>query len=219
VNGLVFGKRRRGKTTLTLHLARLLGLTICVFDVNRQFRYAPEATVSTEDDLRALLLGGEPEIIFRPGLDVKAEFEIFAGVVNQFEAITTIVDEASRLQRASWIEPALDVFIRHYKFETNNLIQALHRPQDAATISREVATDWYFFRTKQPRSLEAIAEQTDQEVAEAVAALQEREYVHWSDDDETWEKVTAAGSWFERLEEAEPVLVGPAVENSAYAIQ
>jgi hypothetical protein len=60
VNGLVFGKRRRGKTTLTLHLARLLGLTNCVFDVNRQFRYAPEATVSTEDDLRALLLGGEP---------------------------------------------------------------------------------------------------------------------------------------------------------------
>jgi hypothetical protein len=152
-------------------------------------------------------------------VDVKAEFEIFARVVNQFEAITTIVDEASRLQRASWIEPALDTFIRHYKFETNNLIQALHRPQDAATISREVATDWYFFRTKQPRSLEAIAEQCEPEVAEAVAALQEREYIHWSDDAETWERVTDAASWFEPLEEAEPVLVGPALEKPSYAIQ
>lgn len=140
-------------------------------------------------------------------------------MVNQFEAITTVIDEASRLQGASWIEPALDLFIRHYKFETNHLIQALHRPQDAATISRELATDWFFFRTKQARSLQAIAEQTDPEVSEAVAALQGREYIHWNDEEETWEKLADAAGWFESLEEAEPLLVGAAEEKPEYVIQ
>lgn len=203
MNGLAFGKRHQGKTTLALHLARQLDVTLCAFDINRQFHFSPDSAVSTEDDVRALLLAGEREIIFRPGLDVKADFEALSRALCDWQDLVILVDESSRLQGANWLHPWLDELIRRSDSERVHLIQTLHRPSDAANICRALASDWYIFHTTQPASLGCIADQCGREVAELAVSLGPREFVHWNDDRETFEQVTDPESWFESLSRPE----------------
>ena len=200
MNGLFFGKRKRGKSTLSYHVALGLGLTVSIFDTNRQFKQSPESVVSDGGDLEALLHGGSELVIFRPGLDVRADFERFASTLWNWRDLVILLDENSRLQGGNWLNPWLDDFIRRSDSETVHLLQTLHRPSDAANICRALASDWFIFQTTQPASLAAIADQCGGEVAEKVTSLGVHEYVHYNDDSETWELVTDAASWFESLE-------------------
>jgi hypothetical protein len=201
-NQLIMGKRLRGKTTLALYLARKLGLTICVFDINRQFDF-PAALVADRNDLEARLYEGADFIVFRPGLDIDAGFEEFAQGISSWRDLTILVDESSRLQGGNSLHPWLDEIIRRGR--DIHLLQTIHRPSDAANICRVLASDWYIFKTRQAASLACVADQCGGEVAEIVASLGEREYVHWNDDAETFEKVTDAAGWFELLAASEAI--------------
>ena len=198
--GAFFGKRRRGKSTLMLHTARGLGLTVVIFDINRQFRQVPAATVSSADDLAALLDRAPMEVVFRPAGDVVEGFAEFAGVVSRFDGITVCIDESSRLQGASYVAPALDTYARFFGFEENHLLQALHRPQDLSTALRSLQTDFYYFRTRESRSLQAIADQCGSEVADLVSGLDGRAYLHWNDDEEKFEVVSDSAGWLVNLD-------------------
>lgn len=216
-NGLVMGKRGRGKTTLALHLARSLGLTVCVFDINRQFDF-PAALVADRNDLESRLYEGADFIVFRPGLDIDAGFEEFAQGISNWRDLTILVDESSRLQASNSLHPWLDEFIRRGR--DIHLLQTFHRPSDAANICRALASDWYIFQTRQPASLACVADQCGAEVAEIVSSLGAREYVHWDDDAETCERVNDAGTWFQSLSDSEPIEVdlSQALEVRSHAI-
>ena len=217
MNGLLMGKRGRGKTTLALHLARSLGLTVCVFDINRQFDF-PAEIVTDRNDLESRLYDGAAFIVFRPGLDIDAGFEEFARGVSNWRDLTVLIDESSRLQASNSLHPWLDEFIRRGR--DIHLLQTFHRPSDAANICRALASDWFIFQTRQPASLACVADQCGGEVAEIVSALGEREYVHWNDDAEKWERVSDARGWFELLAASAPIDVDltQVLEVSSHAV-
>ena len=206
-NSLIFGRRAQGKSTLAFSLAQLAGLSIVVFDVNAQFGCVPPDAVLTNPDDFELFLTDPPGslVAYRPESDVEEEFTGFADLLWPRHGYTLIIDEASQIQSPGRAHPRLDRLVRMGSRQGVNLIQALHRPTDAATICRSLARHWYVFRSRQQTDLDVIAERCGPAVAETAGALGEHEYVHWDDDREVSEVVKDAGSWFVDIDAAPQV--------------
>jgi hypothetical protein len=199
---LIFGRRFQGKTTIALHLALQGTKGVAVYDINAQIARFPESTTSDLGVLDNWLdSSGHRVVVFRPQTDVWSEFDFFAGSLWRKRGFCLFIDEASQLQTSGHCHPWLDRFVRMASRQDVDIIQTMHRPRDAATLCRSLATDWYIFRTTQETDLEVIAEHCGSDIAEQVRNVGEGSHhaVHWDDAVARGEILTDPAAWFESL--------------------
>lgn len=192
MNALIFGRRRQGKSTLSFFLARRRHQTVIVFDPNAQFD--GRMVVYNLEDVREWIdQGGRGEIIFRPtpGM-IEEDFETLVEVLWNYGNYALIVDEASCVQNAHSIAPSLERLMRQAPRDGARnrsgaivdvtVIQTLHRPADANTICRALATDAFIFQTQLARDLDTVENQWGAEVRAHLSTLARWHCVHiWSD--------------------------------------
>jgi hypothetical protein len=110
-----------------------------------------------------------------------ALMETLDGGVWEWGDYVLIIDEASYLQNAHWMHPALDRLVRQAPQDIV-VIQTMHRPADAHMLVRSLATDYFWFFIDQARNLEAVRESWGDDVAEIVAHLPVYHVLHfWVD--------------------------------------
>lgn len=189
-----FGRMGKGKSTRAYYEASRGRSGVVVFDPNSQFENGP--LVFSKDQLSSQLDKGVTPIIYRPVLDVEKHFESFADVVLDLRDVSIVIDESSRLQSPHWCHPWLDELVRRSRALSLDLYLTQHRMADANGLILELATDYVFFGTKHPGSLERIEEYTDSEVRERVRALEGFEWLAWSVEHETFVVNADPESWF-----------------------
>lgn len=197
---LYFGRRRQGKSTKALSDALKENGGIVIYDINAQFRAFPRSTTSDLERFDQLVSEGDARIIvYRPQWSAWHEFGPVAQILRRLSGYTLLVDEASQLQKAVAAHPDLDWFVRMAP-DGVRVFQTMHRPRDAATVCRSLATDWFIFRTTLRRDLEVIREQCGDEPAAAVARFREggRDVYHWSDEFGRGEILSNPREWFVR---------------------
>ena len=140
--------------------------------------------------------------VYRPQRDVWGEFDAFAECLWRKKGFTLFIDEASQLQSPGQAHQWLDRFVRMCPSRDVHISQTMHRPRDAATICRSLATDWYIFRTTLQSDIDIIAERCGDEMAAQVAAFPEGSHhvLHWDDAAAEGELLTEPAEWFESLE-------------------
>lgn len=217
MNALVFGRRKLGKSTLALHLACSAAPGVIIFDPNGQFDCG--LILSDPLDLQLALDEKTPLIVYRPINDVQSEFSELAAILWPYRNFALLIDEGSQVQTFSKPLPMLDRFVRLSNTHSVHLIQTMHRPVDAATICRSLATDWYMFRSTQESDLKAIEERCGEEVRELVSTIAGEQgkgnpYVHWDDNVAQFELVQDSAAWYQQmkvnlrvLQEAKPALL------------
>jgi hypothetical protein len=202
VIALVVGRRRQGKSTLALYIALTLGdgrRGVVVFDPSSQYGGYQVTDVSQlADDLAE---GRERIIVYRPDIDdVDEEFNAVADELLHWQRFTFLVDESWQFQTALTPNKRLERWVRTAPIERVHLVQTLHRPRDASTIVRSVATDWYLFRQTNPIDLKVIEEYAGPDVAEHVAGLGRHHYVHYNSDEQTYRVYDEPESWYVDIE-------------------
>lgn len=201
-HSLIFGRRRQGKTTLGLHLAMAGSGGVAIYDINSQIERFPKNTTS-DLGLFANWLDASDErvLVYRPQRDVWGEFDGFAEILWHKRGFTLFIDEASQLQSASGAHPWLDRFVRMCSARDVQIIQTLHRPRDAATLCRSLATDWYVFRTTLESDLDVISEHCGGSLSEQVGRFAEGNHhaLHWDDALGQADILSSPDQWFEPL--------------------
>lgn len=200
---LIFGRKKKGKGTLSFHLADSLNVPIYVYDPNNQFHNG--AIVSSPEDFESVVEGqivGRREcVIYRPIMGVEKNFDQFARVLASQRGVAVIVDEAARLMGPQGINDSLDDMLRAAGDHQRGLDMFLtqHRPQDVNGIAFEMADVYIFFSTKHPLSLKQVERYCSAEAALRVSQLREREYLEWSVETEDYFIEKNSDSWFEHL--------------------
>lgn len=201
MNGLIFGRRRQGKSTLSLALAITRKDTVIVFDPNCNFKRWP--VVTSADRLEAMLDSSDESLmilVWRPDPgDIEASFSEMFEVLHQFEDYVLVIDEASELQRAQGMAPALATLLRQHP-DSVDVFQSTHRVVDVHPLSRSLATDWFFFQSTSQKDLELIVQATEvPELAEEIPKLDRWQVIHyWLGPGGTreWAKHTNSKDWF-----------------------
>lgn len=176
---MIYGRRRQGKSTLSLMLALACASVIAIYDPNNQYQSVPSA--GTLEELYEQLQRNRV-VRFVPLGDPKKSFRGFAEIVWAYRhcGIAIIVDECSLLQGAATMESSLDKMVRQLP-DGNCLIQNTHRVTDSSVLTRHIATDWFFFFTQHRIDLERIEadfEDSGPEIRRAIQSLRDHELVH-----------------------------------------
>lgn len=192
MNGLVFGRRRQGKSTLARFLARSKYKTVVYFDPNAQFRGLPHQCFHL-DEFAEWLEDPRGEIVFRPDpREIETQFDEFVELLWPRGNYALVLDEASCLQNSHGTHPQLERLMRQAprdgarnangQIVDVGIIQTIHRPSDANTICRALATDQFFFQAQLRRDLDVVENQFGERVAAALPELARFHCVHvWSD--------------------------------------
>jgi hypothetical protein len=184
----VIGRRRQGKSTLSLAIARRFHTAIIIFDPNAQFNGYP---VFTETD-RLLAYMREYKCfiaVFRPEPgQVEEDFTALVEALKPYGNYALIVDEAASVQRAYGLNKELEWLMRQAPRDgvrgangemlDVSVIQNAHRVPDIHSLCRGVATDWFLFQTSLQRDLDAIEKQFGRDIAQTVPTLQRWHCVH-----------------------------------------
>lgn len=208
-NSIFTGRRRRGKTTRAFHKARKDGSLVIVFDPKREFLGWP-ATCKNVRDVMDAIDAGYTVIIFHPD-EIEEDFTALANFVwaihefgmehgwqndKNHKPIVFLVDEAHQLQSANSINSSLKSIMQKARPEILVVFQTTQSPTYLYSASKIANSEYYFFYTTYIPDLERIAKTAGDEVALAVANLkQNRFYVWFSEDDQTYEVVTNPESW------------------------
>jgi hypothetical protein len=208
-NSIFTGRRRRGKTTRAFHKARKDGSLVIVFDPKREFLGWP-ATCKNVSDVMNAIDDGNVVIIFHPD-NVEEDFTTLANFVwaihefgmehgwqndKNHKPIVFLVDEAHQLQSANTINSSLKSIMQKARPEILVVFQTTQSPTYLYSASKIANSEYYFFYTTYIPDLERIAKTAGDDVALAVANLkQNRFYVWFSEDDQTYEVVTDSDSW------------------------
>jgi len=181
MNTLIFGRRRQGKSTLSLTVAVHQYPRVIVFDPNCQFRRFPVTSDPEDIQLWAEenIDNGELSIVvFRPNTDtLYDDFEALVNALWDYEQFSFIIDEASVLQSPSWIHPSLDKLIRQGRDIA--IIQSTHRCVDTNRIVRGLITDGWFFQTEGQPDLTMIAADYMPALSEQLRGLGKHETAHY----------------------------------------
>ncbi len=200
---LIFGRKKKGKSTLALHLAKRLNLPVFIFDPNRQFNSGAIVTTAADFDsvVEGEIVARGDVLIYRPMLGLEENFEVFASALLTQRDIAILVDEAARLMSPSGINRYLDELLRASGDHQLSLDMFLmqHRPQDCHGIAFEMADTLIFFSTKHPLALKKIEQYCSVEAAQRVSLLREREYLCWSVEEDNFFIEKNSESWFEDL--------------------
>jgi len=211
---LEFGRRRRGKSTLAMHIARLQKKNTIIFDPNNQFW---NGTLVYESEQIRQLIEREDDvpnvIIYRLTSEPWESFDDFAKSIWGLGGYNLIIDEAHRLQKPNRVHPWLDTFIRQSPTDedepyTVHIIQTMHRPQDCNGITFSQATHLVFFRFTKERDLEVVENEAGTSVADAVRSLRDRQFILYNVDDEVFDLVSNDKEWYE------PIRTREAIENA-----
>lgn len=196
---LVIGKRRQGKSTLSMSLALAKSDTVIVYDPNTQFREWGDPM--SVDQIENALLAPEPyqdtpneetrEVvvknvyknvyIFRPTnppYDSPEDgFSELAEMLWYWEDFTLIVDEASTVQSQHNMNSKLERMIRQGPANVH-VVQASHRVVDFHRFSRAMGTDFFFFRTPERKDVARISEEYDRRMERILPYLGVYELAH-----------------------------------------
>ena len=179
MNALIFGRRRQGKSTLSLVLAASTGAgTILVLDPNNQYGFVPQLELR---DLSAFLRrrGQLARIVSRNPI---ADFNQVIGELDggrwTWADWALVVDESSYLQRPQAIDPELERLMRQSPADIH-LIQNSHRVVDTNLLVRALATDVFVFATYLQRDLDYLALNFGQPLADRAPSLPPYHVIHW----------------------------------------
>ena len=177
MNALIYGRRRQGKSTLSLALALSTDKQVAIFDPNAQFHVG--AIVTTADELNRSLDEGEHVVVFRPRPDeIDADFTIFGSTVWQWNPLAVIIDETSSVQSANRIHPELERLLRQAP-DGVDLIQSTHRLVDTQRLTRSLATDMFFFQSTLRADLAVVEAEVSAKVAERIRSLPVYQCLHY----------------------------------------
>jgi len=169
VNALVYGRRRQGKSTLSLALGLSRSKQVVIFDPNIQYEIEPVVYDSVSLDER--ISAGHLITIFRPApTEIEEGFAQFGELVWHWEDLVVIVDETSAVQRANWLHPQLERLVRQGP-PSVDLIQSTHRLVDTQRLTRSLATDIFLFQSTLRADLDLIRAEISDQVAEQVKVL------------------------------------------------
>jgi len=173
VKALVFGISQSGKSTFALALALCFRKQVIIWDANEVFLGVVKEPVSNLDDLQDAIEDQEPVVVYdASGVgDKPEEFGAFAAVVEQYDGITLLIDESGDVQRATAPNHGLDRLLRRAGRRGNDIIETTHRPQDLATLNRNLTTDVYLFFMWNKKGLRNVADEFGDDVAQAEAGL------------------------------------------------
>lgn len=180
---LVFGRRKQGKSTLTIKLACSHHERVLIFDPNAQFNGIGHQAGTVEQVHHAILNGEHAIIVFSPEDDPVAGFNHWAELLwTQWKTLpmSVVIDECSLLQSASGANKKLERLIRQSP-ESTTVLQSTHRISDTVMVARQLMTDVYFFFTQNRIDLERIEKDFDEvgpEIALAVSRLESHQVVH-----------------------------------------
>jgi hypothetical protein len=180
---VITGRRGKGKTSLAYHLASQLGGGVAVYDPTQAFAIGAIAHNREEFDL-ALERELSPAVFQVTDSEgrkdaVEEDLREFVSAIKHIRDISVVIDETSYLQSPNWIAPALDDEIRVGRRRHHDLYLTQHRMADCNGILLDLVTEFKFFQTKNPRSLERIAEYCGDRVAGLVSTLADFEFLHY----------------------------------------
>jgi len=199
MDAIIIGRRRLGKSTLALWLARVHHPTVIVFDPRNEYGSLPALTleevqewIETQSEENGL-----SEIRYVPSTaSTTQELDDLVSLLRNGPNPTVvdyafIVDEAHVVQSPQSMPPGLAWLVRQAPrdlgFEASSfgnrrdisLIQVTHRPFDINSDSRGVATDFFIFRTTLLRDREYLAKQFNPEISERVEHLDYLQVLHY----------------------------------------
>ena len=180
---VIIGRRRQGKSTLALALARAKQKTVIVFDPNDQYR-----ALETIHDLPAWLEDSGEASIGRivPAPPVEDAWQEVAAVLDggrwEWGDYTLILDECSMLMSPQGVDETLERFARTAPADVD-VILTTHRPRDVHPLFRALATDWFVFQTSIALDVEVLRNNYGDELAAVVQTLPRYHVAHyWLDE-------------------------------------
>lgn len=167
---VIIGRRRQGKSTLALALAKNTGKTVIVFDPNDQYGNLEIITnlgewmAAANEQSVGRILPTEPVADFETAV---AELD---GGNWKWGEYVFIVDECSMLMTPSKVHPALERYARTSPKDVDTILTT-HRSVDVNTLYRALATDWFVFHQYLDLDLEYLEDQFGAEFAEQCKVL------------------------------------------------
>lgn len=209
-NSVFTGRRRRGKTTRAMSKAMENSSLVIVFDPKREFLDWPH-TAHSVSEVMAAMDAGATVIIFHPS-DIDADFSELAQFVwalHEFgmehhwqddathKPIVFLIDESHQLQSPHAIHDDLKSIMQKARPELLVVFQTTQSPSFLYSASKIANSEWFFFYTTHVADLERIEKIAGTDVREAVKNLGEnRHYVWFSEDEQTYEIVAAPDDWY-----------------------
>lgn len=195
---ICIGRRRQGKSTLALALARGENNTTIIFDPNDQYGNIPQI-----GNLAEWMENADPRSVGRiVPTDPVADFEEIVAELDggnwRWGEYTLIVDECSMLMNPSKVHPALERYARTSPKDVT-IILTTHRTVDVHALFRFLATDWFFFNQQLERDLETIADNFGSDVSAESQKLANFHVLHyWLDPGGTprWEVWSKPDVWY-----------------------
>lgn len=206
MNILILGRRRQGKSTLSLALALSRSETVVILDPNRQYpdfeRVADSAALDDrlEDSAHYLRVGDPPLVICVDAPDIDAAMSDIGPLLRDKwnEDVALVIDEANSLQRPHSIHPELDLIMRRCK-ASFTLVQNTHRLVDLHRRTRHLVDSAYFFSCRVPGDLEVLRSEFEvEELAEVLPHLPAHHCVRWwiVGGEVRWEILNQPEIWF-----------------------
>lgn len=195
---VIIGRRRQGKSTLALALARGEKRTTIVFDPNNQYE-----NLEIIQDIAQWMETSSPDSVGRiVPTDPKTDWEALTAVLDggtwNWGEYTLIVDECSMLMSPSYVHPILERYARTCPKDVS-LILTTHRTVDVNTLFRALATDWFIFNQHLDRDLENIEDNFGKEIATTAKSLPNFHVIHfWLDPggEPKWDVWSDPAEWY-----------------------
>lgn len=174
---VLIGRRRQGKSTLGLALAKQSGKTTVIFDPNDQYGDIEEIT-----DLAEWMAAASSDSVGRViATDPVADFE---SMVNELDGGTWkwsdyafVIDECSMLMSPSYLHPGMERYARTSPKDVE-VILTTHRIVDVNTLFRSLATDWFVFKQYLELDLRYLQDQFGPTFAEECKNLEPFQVMH-----------------------------------------
>jgi len=162
---VVIGRRRQGKSTLALALARAKKQTTIIFDPNDQY-----GNIELIDDLAEWMANAGPDAVGRvlatdPVGDFEGMIAELDGGTWRWEDYAFVIDECSMLMSPSYVHPGMERYARTSPKDVN-VILTTHRITDVNTLYRSLATDWFVFQQYMDLDLRYLSDQFGPEFAD-----------------------------------------------------
>lgn len=173
MKGLVFGISQSGKSTFALALALSFQKQLIIWDANEVFIAIVKEPVYNLQDLQDAIEKKEQVIVYDASAigDKPTAFEEFAGVLEQYDGHTLLIDESGDIQRATGPNHGLDRLLRRAGRRGNDVIETTHRPADIATLNRQLTTDVFLFFMWNAKGLKSVRDEFGENVAAAESEL------------------------------------------------
>jgi len=158
VLAVIIGRRRQGKSTLALALAKQSNRATIVFDPNDQYCNLPQI-----EDLHEWMENSTPQSVGRilatdPVADFEAIVDELDGGVWRWQDYAFIVDECSMLMSPSYVHPFMERYARTSPKDVE-VILTTHRVTDVNTLFRSLATDWFVFQQYMELDIQYLTDQ------------------------------------------------------------